>query len=240
MWEITLRGKPSDILHFLQLKNEIKELMNKNALVVITFDHDLVCSIGIIKDKRLKKVKCLIYQTIIKIAKLEYLNNNLKVFVKDKSLNSYFVSSIINCSLRDEVRYAMRISNLTPTLVIRSFVQFKLHNIYDLWLNEVEYYNYNFSSSNGENYLKFLKFLVLNIHTKSDILFLEEINSELLLLDKDKKEMKKFQIGDDIGIIANLIMYAPKKLIICNTNSISSKVTNLISFIFEDRVSMIL
>lgn len=240
MWEITLRGKPSDILHFLQLKNDIHALMNKNALVVITFDKDLVCSIGVVRDKKLSKVKRLIYQTIIRIAKLEYLNNNLKVFVRDKSLNAYFVSSVISASLHDEVNYAMHISKLTPTLVIRSFVQFKLHNIYDLWLNEVEYYNYYFANGDEENYLNFLKFLVLNIHSKSDILFLEEINSELFLLDKNKKKMKKFQIGDDIGIIANLIMYAPKKLIISSMNSISSKVAGLISYIFEDRVSMIL
>lgn len=240
MWEITLYGKPSDILLFLELKNKIKLLMNKNALVVITFERDLVCSIGVVKNNRLKRVQKLIYQTIIKIAKLEYLKENLNIFSSDKSLNSYFVSSIINASLSSEVKYAMQVTRLISNVHIRQFVQFRLHNIFDLWRNEVDYYNFHFFSNSEEDYLGFLKFLMLNIHTKSDIVFLEEINSELCLLDKHRNKMKKFQLGDEIGIIANLIMYAPKKLIISSINSLSRKVTNIISYIFEDRVSMLL
>lgn len=240
MWEITLHGKPSDILHFLELKNKIKKILNKNALVVITFDSDLVCSIAVVKDRKLNKIIKLIYETIIKIVKIEYLNDNLKVFSNDKSLNSYLVCSIINSSILDEIKYAMKITTLSKNIVIRSFVQFKLHAIYNLWLNEVEYYNYHFAQNNRQGYLNFLKFLALNIHTKSDILYLEKINSEMFLLDRNRNKMKKFDINDDIGIIANLIMYAPKKLIISSFDSLSTKVTNLISYIFEDRISLIL
>lgn len=240
MWEITLRGKPSDILHFLELKNKIKKILNKNALVVITFDSDLVCSIAVVKDRKFNKIISLIYETIIKIVKIEYLNDNLKVFSNDKSLNSYLVCSIINSSILDEIKYAMKITTLSKNIVIRSFVQFKLHAIYNLWLNEVEYYNYHFAQSNEKGYLNFLKFIALNIHTKSDILYLEKINSEMFLLDRNRNKMKKFDINDDIGLIANLIMYAPKKLIISSFDSLSTKVTNLISYIFEDRVSLIL
>ena len=38
MWEITLLGKPSDIVYFLELKNTTKKIFGSNALVVITFE----------------------------------------------------------------------------------------------------------------------------------------------------------------------------------------------------------
>lgn len=71
-------------------------------------------------------------------------------------------------------------------------------------------------------------------------MYLEEINSQMYLLDKKRREMKKLSIDDDVGIIANLVMFAPKKLIINCINSLSKKVTSLISYIFEDRVSVLL
>ena len=48
MWETTLVGKPNDLVYFLDLKNNLKNIFGQNALVVITFEKDLVCSIALI------------------------------------------------------------------------------------------------------------------------------------------------------------------------------------------------
>lgn len=240
MWEITLRGKPSDIVYFLELKNSLKEILNKNAIIVITFEKDLVCSIAIAKEKLSSKIYKKIYETILKIVKIEYITENLRVFSNDKSLNSYFVSSIVNMEISNEVKYAMQVTKLSRVINIRPFVLFKLHNLYEMWQKEVDYYNFHFNCDNGENYLDFLKFIVLNIDTKSKILYLEEINSEMCFLDEKRNKMKNLRLDDEVGIIANLVMFAPKKLIINCINSLSDKVTKLISYIFEDRVSVLL
>lgn len=240
MWEITLRGKPSDIVYFLELKNSLKEILNKNAIIVITFEKDLVCSIAIAKEKLSSKIYKKIYETILKIVKIEYITENIKVFSNDKSLNSYFVSSIVNMEISNEVKYAMQVTKLSRVINIRPFVLFKLHNLYEMWQKEVDYYNFHFNCDNRENYLDFLKFIALNIDTKSKILYLEEINSEMCFLDEKRNKMKNLRLDDEVGIIANLVMYAPKKLIINCINSLSDKVTKLISYIFEDRVSVLL
>lgn len=240
MWEITLRGKPSDIVYFLELKNSLKEILNKNAIIVITFEKDLVCSIAIAKEKLTSKIYKKIYETILKIVKIEYITENLRVFSNDKSLNSYFVSSIVNMEISNEVKYAMQVTKLSRVINIRPFVLFKLHNLYEMWQKEVDYYNFHFNCDNGENYLDFLKFIALNIDTKSKILYLEEINSEMCFLDEKRNKMKNLRLDDEVGIIANLVMFAPKKLIINCINSLSDKVTKLISYIFEDRVSVLL
>lgn len=239
MWEITLSGKPNDIVFFIDLKNYLKKL-NKKNLIVITFEKDLICSIALIKDKKFYKAINKIYETILKIVKIEYLSNNLNVFCSDKSLNSYFVSSLISYDIANEIKYAMRNTKLSKFVCIRSFVNFKLNNFLEIWQREVDYYNFHFVSNGEDNYLHLLKFLALNIRTKFEIMYLEEINSRMYLLDKKKNKMKNLNIDDDIGIIASLIMFAPKKIIINSPNSLSLKVTNLISYIFEDRVSVLL
>ena len=62
----------------------------------------------------------------------------------------------------------------------------------------------------------------------------------MILLDKKKNRVRKISKSDEIGIIASLIMFAPKKIIINCLDKLSSKVANLITYIFEDRVSVLL
>ena len=240
MWEITIKGKPSDIVYFLELKNTLKDLFKKDILVVITFEKDLLCSVATINSNIISHSKRIVWETIIKIVKIEYMQENLNCFTQDKSLNSFLLSNLIMLDIKDEIEYAIQTVKLSKILSIRSFIYFKLHNFIELWKREVDYLNKHFSGENEENYLGFLKFLANNSSPKSDIMYLQQNKSEMLLLDKKGKKLKILEKNDDIGIIANLVMYAPKKLIINCIDSLSQKVSSLISYIFEDRVSVLL
>ena len=57
MWEITLLGKPSDIVYFLELKNTTKKIFGSSALVVITFEKDLVLSLAVLDKNHIKRAK---------------------------------------------------------------------------------------------------------------------------------------------------------------------------------------
>ena len=45
MWEITLIGKPCDIAFLIELKDNLKKSLDKDVIVVIAFDKNLICSI---------------------------------------------------------------------------------------------------------------------------------------------------------------------------------------------------
>ena len=62
----------------------------------------------------------------------------------------------------------------------------------------------------------------------------------MIRIIKEKNMISSIPKSDEIGIIVNLIMFAPRKLIINCINSLSTKVSNMISYIFEDRVSVLL
>ena len=240
MWEITLLGKPSDIVYFLESKNTTKKIFGSSARVVITFEKDLVLSLAVLDKNHIKRAKKLVMQTIIKIVKIEYMQQNLKIFSSDKSLNSFLLSNIITLDLSDEVNYALQKTKLTKIVSIRSFVQFRLHNVIELWDREIGYYNLNFGGDDESKYLSLLKFIANNNTCKSDIMYLEIAKNEMLLLDNKRKKLKSINLYDEVGIIASLVMFAPRRLIINCTNSLANKVSNLISYIFEDRVSVLL
>ena len=58
--------------------------------------------------------------------------------------------------------------------------------------------------------------------------------------DAKKNLIKVSSTGDEIGLIVNLIVYAPKKLIISCLDSLSANVAGLIRYIFEDKICLLL
>ena len=241
MWEITLVGKPSDIGYFLDLKDILKSKFNKEIIVVISFEKDLICSIASTNQKNTNILKHIIYETIIKVAKSEYYQNNLELFTSDKSLNSFILSSLILINLDDEINYANHYAKLGNTVYVKSFVNFKLNNMVKMWRREIDYYNVIFGGIHKEEfYLEFLRFLAHNLNEKFDIMYLEETFDNMLILDNKGKKVRTISKNDEIGVIVQLIMLAPKKIIINCINSLSSKVSTLINYIFEDKVSILL
>lgn len=241
MWEITLIGKPCDIGYFIDLKDTLYRKFKNEILVVISFEKDLICSIATTNNVHIRKLKLLIYETIIKVVKAEIYHNSLEIFTNDKSLNSFILSSLIIINLNDEVNYAKAYTSLTKVINVRSFVYFKLHNMIDMWYREIDFYNYTFGGIHrDEFYLEFLRFVAQNLTGKFDIMFLEDSKDTMRILDKKHNMIKSISKNDEIGVIVNLIMLGPKKIIIKCIDKLSQKVATLINYIFEDKVSVIL
>ena len=89
-------------------------------------------------------------------------------------------------------------------------------------------------------YLEFLRFLVLNSEPKNEVVFLINSDQSVQLLDNENKILSDMPKSDEIGVVVNLILQAPKKLIINCFDSLSKKVADLIMYIFDDRICMIL
>ena len=129
---------------------------------------------------------------------------------------------------------------MSKVVHIRSFVNFKLSKIIKIWKQISNYLNNNFTSnSQDELCLEFLKFIADNSSAKSDILYLQENQGNLELFDIKNNRLRSISKNDEIGILVSLILYSPKKLIINCIDSLSDKVSDLISYIFEDKVSVL-
>ncbi|MGN0961050.1 MAG: hypothetical protein ACI4PF_02480 [Christensenellales bacterium] len=240
MWEITLIGNSVDYMYFVMLEEELKSTLKDKVIFAMTLGNGLTCSIAI-KDKRyINFVKTSVLECIIKIVKEEYFKEHLKIKRSDEELNNFILMSLVLINLQEEIDYARVRIKLTKTIHIRSLMNFKLNKFYFIWDRLIDYFNSQLGENQDEIYLEFLKILANNTHSKTEIMYLEQIRENMCILDKDKQLIITTPKDDEIGVVVNLIAYAPKKIIINCYDTLSTKVAELIKYIFEDKISVLL
>jgi len=242
MWEITLVGQKEDFVYFLLLEDMLKSCLNSKPIIAISGNNRLFCSIAIQDKRRIKQVKKCIIETIIKICKEEYFKENLRVISDDNSdLNNFIFISLVMINLQDEIDYACVKVRFSKVLHIRSLMKFRLSKLYKVWDKFINYFNYAFENTDCEEiYLQFLKFLATSSRSENEVMYLEQNTDSMRILDKEKRLLSSVPKSDEIGVIVNLIVLSPKKLIVNCYNSLSSKVAELIEYIFQDRISILL
>jgi len=242
MWEITLIGQKEDYVYFVLLEDMLKNCLKVNPIIAISNRNSLLCSIAISDRKQIKTVKKCILEIIIKICKEEYFRENLNnVLGSDQDLNNFILHSLVTINLQDEVDYARIKVKFSKIWHIRSLMRFRLNKLYAIWDRFIKYFNFTFADNiTDEIYLEFLKFLATSSMSNSDIMYLEQNKDTMCILDKDKKLLSSIPKNDEIGVVVNLIVLSPKKLIINCYNSLSSKIAGLIQYIFQDRISILL
>ena len=241
MWEITIVGKQEDIGYLELLKAEINETFGREVLVAISCNNGYYCSIATSNRSFVHNLKYIIVSTILKIAKNEYYLENLRILGEDKDLNKFILISLIHIGLEEETHYVISHSKIPKEIHIRSFVKFKLSKLESVWATTIIYIYKRLSGVESSLvYLEFLRFLVLNSEPKNEVVFLINSDQSVQLLDNENKILSDMPKSDEIGVVVNLILQAPKKLIINCFDSLSKKVADLIMYIFDDRICMIL
>lgn len=241
MWEITLVGKKEDIIHFAILEDKLKQVLSTSVLVAITSGKNSYCSIAISNKKQIGIAKHHILECIIKICKEEYFLENITSLGSNKMINEFILISLTYIDLHDEVDYASYVVKFTKIIHIRSLIRFRLKKLFLLWEKFVKYFNASFSRIVDDKiYLDFLKFIASNVSSKTEMLFIEECDKSIYILDKCRNVIVATAKTDELDLIVNLIVYAPKKVIINCLSSLSGNVCQLIKYIFEDKICVIL
>lgn len=239
MWEITLIGNMEDYIYFSQLKDSIIKL-KLNTYISVSTGEKLYISIASYSNIS-KDIEDLIYETIIKINKRDFMINNLDFIGKNGSLDEFILTSIIYMDLPREIYVAKYYAKLAKTNDVRSFFRFRLHQLLDVWKMFACELNLSLNSNKKESmYLDFLRFLADVTEPKYDVIYLNKDDNKILLLDINKKSIGELLLKDEIDIIVNLIMYSPKKIVIHKSNLFSKNICNMIDYIFRDRVSLVL
>ncbi|MBE5757416.1 MAG: hypothetical protein E7345_00585 [Clostridiales bacterium] len=240
MWEITLIGNKENYVEINDFLSILNDIFDKDIITAICYGDNVICSIATNRDEIIKFLQDVVYELIIKISKKDFFSTALTNINSDE-LKMFIVSSIISIDLAGELEFAKKTTKLGKIININSFMHFKLGGIISNWKKVADYLNFKYYCClEDELYLHLLKFIVDNASSFFDIVYLEEDRENVVILDKDRNKIKTIGKKDEIGIIASLIMYSPQKLIINCMNSFSDKVTNLITYIFNEKVSTIL
>lgn len=239
MWEITLVGEECDYIYFSQLRDMIVGL-NLGAFVSIGLNDKLYISIAA-KYNILDKIQDVLYETIIKINKKEFLTGKLDFIGDNDIYDDFILTSIIYLDLPQEIEFAKYSTKLSDMNHIRSLFYFRLNKLLPLWHNMAKELNLSIKKNKKETiYLDFLKFLADATEPAYDIVYLGGTGTNLSLYDNQNKQIKVLSSVDEIDIIVNLIIFSPKKIVVNKAESISDRLCNLLRYIFIDRVSLVL
>ncbi len=239
MWEITLFGDREDLDYFYILKDKLNK-MKSSVYTAINLENNIAFSIAC-KEEGIEVIEYYIYECIISRAKAKYLRDNLEFSGKNEAFNNFIIDSIVLIDLKDEIEYARLSTSLSSVVYLQSFVTFKLYRLIEVWDRIVSNLNAHFSILPEETmYLEYLKFLADSAESRYDILYIDNSSIDIQILSKDSVKLKSIPSTDEIDLIISLIMYSPKKLIIKSNNKLSKKISNLIKYIFRDRVSLVL
>lgn len=242
MWEITIVGQINDYSRFLLFEKSLKSNYDNSVIVAISLTNETVKLSIAVKTKRLiHTIKRLILELIIKICKEEYFVENLQIETKDLDMKYFIILTTVMSNLEDEIDYAMVKFKFSKVIHIRPLIRFRLNKLYYLWEKFAVYFNYNLSYSVSEEiYLNFLKFLANNSRNGKDIIYLEEDKGKVFLKDKRKNILVTIPKNDEISVVVNLIVFAPSRLIINCYAALSEKIAELIKYLFDDRVSILI
>ena len=242
MWEITVVGEVRDYSRFLLFENMLKSNYDNDVIVAISLTKSSAkLSIAVKVKKLIHTIKRLVIELILKICKEEYFVENLQIDTDDKDMQYFIILTAVMSNLEDEIDYAMVKFKFAKMVYIRSLLRFRLSRLYFLWEKFAVYFNYNMSRGIGQEiYLNFLKFLASNSRNGKDIIYLEDIDNHMILKDKSKNVLVSIPKSDEISIVVNLIIFAPNKLIINCYGVLSDKIANLIKYLFDDRVSILI
>ena len=241
MWEVTLCGKYDDIVYLVDLEKCLKDTFHSGVISAICISDKIILNLAIIKDEIVELVKKIIIDTILKIAKTEFFIENIKFLSDDRTLNTFIISSLVMIEIDEEIDFIFNNFHIGKYINIRSFIAFKLFDFRDKWKYLCDYINNTFKTSFEEYvYVDFLKFLTDLQVPKYDILYLENNDKCLDFFDGARNKIKSISIKDEIGVIVNLIMYSPKKIIVNCLDKLSDKISNLMNYIFEEKVSFLL
>ena len=243
MWEITLIDDISNLDMFIEYSTKIKKIFSEIFLDLGIYkkDNKVVLNISISKNDKIKNLERMIYDLIIKSNKKRYFEEYIHINNDDQCLKLFMIYVLISIDLFKEIDYAVKFTKLSRVVYVSSFMDFKLSSLKFGWSRIIHYIN-NFYCNEVKDglYLDFLKFLADNTESQFDVIYLNNDKEFLKILDLNNNLLKKLPISDEIDLIVNLILFSPKKVIINCPYSISKNVFNLISYIFDEKLSVII
>lgn len=241
MWEITLSGKYDDIVYLLEMERVLKDKYNREIISVVWVCDDVICNLATTNNLIVDNIKEIVIETLLKIAKTKFFTENLNIFTNDSSINTFLISSLTMVDLEEEIDFTLDNMQFNNYINIQSFINFKFFQLRARWKYLIDYINYSFSKSIGDNvFLDFLKFLTDLQTSKCEALYLEKNELNIELYDSKHNKIKSLSSTDEIGMVVNLIMLSPKKIIINCIDELSNKTSNLMSYIFDEKLSFLL
>lgn len=183
-------------------------------------------------------LKSLIAETIIFIEKEALIRKESNLKNVTKTSFGAFIKALVLFDFDADKKEIMCSLDLNKNLDLHAFFNFRLRPLKKKWQELIQLTNQNNGFIGGADVL--LEMLVDNLEVSDRKVFVEKVRSKFILLDEEGREIKGDRVSsnifDEIELVTNLIILAPKTIKILCKYDITKETMNLINYIFAGRV----
>jgi len=137
-----------------------------------------------------------IADVIVNDCKAHYILENMKLPIRDSFDRHLFISALCEFDREMDKYLTMEILQMTPTIVLSGYYDFKLGNLKIRWDEICMIANENIENLVAEgNFFELLRYLISNLEHRIDEAFLECIDGKVRVYDRQMKPL--------VGVYAN-------------------------------------
>lgn len=239
MWEFSLNLKTENFEIAKSFFNAINSNISSiDGMITSHEENDYISILLAVNDRDEGKVKNFVSNTLIEIIctdfKDEYLTKYLLLPEHDIIGMTAFKKALLNFD-RETDRFIIK-KNLVlgNNLYLESFYQFRLRSLQDKWSELVSLSNENREYLlSRESFIDLLKFLVDNLDIGEDEISIVKEKDGYRIYNQKTEEN---QLLSEESIVSSVIDICPQKINLYFNES--SKATNLLERIFEERITI--
>ena len=183
----------------------------------------------------------IISESIVNIYKTEFFNQNIGLSFLPQQHKDALIKALVMFDIESDIYYVLTSIERFSTVILSSFNEFLLTKIKHRWQEFVLIANLNGNYLlNYEVFIEFLKFLINSIQPKTRVVNLKSDLKKFLLFDeKNNLVTSRVDLSDEMGLITNLVLLAPKNINIHCIDKVSEKTFKTLYYLFDKKINLL-
>ena len=236
MWNITIEfDKLDQAAEFINKLRNIKKIEyhieKQNNQISVNGDNEF--------SKEL--ILQLISEIVVNIYKTEFFLKNIKLSFLPKSHKDALINALVQFDIESDIYYVLTLIEHYSKIILKSLNQFLLTKIKNKWNEFVIIANLNGNYLlNYEVFIEFLKFLIKSIQPKTKVINLKSDLTKFLIFDDHNNLVtSRVDLEDEMGLITNLVLLAPRNINIHCIDKVSDKTFKTLYYLFDKKINLL-
>ena len=177
----------------------------------------------------------------MKTYKSKYFFKNIKLGFLPNEHREALINALIMFDIDSDIYYVLLDLKESTTIIVESFGQFRLRKLTNKWKEFVFIANLNGSTLiNYDIFIEFLKLLITSIQPKANVVSLKsDLTNFLIVDDKNHLVAGSIDLKDEMGLITNLVLLAPRNINIYCVGQVSDKTFKTLYYLFDKKINLL-
>ena len=179
-------------------------------------------------------------ETIVDIYKMQYFIKTINLNFLPVEQKEVILKALVLFDIETDIYFVLTSIENLHTIILKSFDYFILKKIKHKWKESAIITNLNGSYLlNYDVFIEFLKFLISSIQPKTPVVNLKSDLKKFLIFDGNNLVTSRVDLKDELGLITNLILLAPKNINIHCIDKVNNKTFKTLYYLFDKKINLL-